>query len=85
MSEVPLYQHGSHVLYSKSRRHAPPQGPTCTAIRNCIGWTELPQVVILFIIAFCGTDSTLLVPETVGAIGLRLLETEPEMAISTVT
>ena len=34
-----------------------------------------------FIIAFRGTDSNRFVPEKVGAIGFRLFETEPEMAI----
>jgi hypothetical protein len=35
----------------------------------------------IFIIAIRGTNSNRLVPEKVGAIGFRLSETDPEMAI----
>jgi len=46
-----------------------------------MGWTEPPQVVFVFIIAFRGMDSNQLVPENFGAIGFRTLETEPEMVL----
>jgi len=50
-------------------------------IGNCIGWTELPQVVSFFIITFRGTHSNRLEPGKVGGIGFRISETDPEMAI----
>ena len=46
-----------------------------------MGWTELPQVVSFFIIAFRGIDSNQLVPENLGAHGLRFFETDPEMVL----
>ena len=46
------------------------------------GSRRFHRVVSFFIIALRGTDPHRLVPKKVGAIGSRLLETEPEMAIA---